>query len=178
MRRPGTRISFTGWLGLAWVYSGTLWLWGTWAGWYAGAGELALLAFVRAVATVAVGVALCGSERWGWSVALSLCAMHTVLGIGVLTACLWALTARPAGVLSWQAVLWGLTSGESVRLAVAAGVAAAVSIGSAVLLWRDQATFDVPRGRAYGTLVRAGLLPSLLVVLADSLLWVGWSLPH
>jgi hypothetical protein len=178
MRRSGIRISLTGWLGLAWVYSGALWLWGTWAGWNAGAGELAVLAFVRAAATVAVGVAVCGTEKWGWATGLLLSAIHAALGWGVLAFCVWTLATRPPGTLSWQPALWGLNSAQAIRLALCSGVVAAASTGGTLMLWRDQAAFDVPRGRAYGAIVGNGLAPAILVALVDSLLWFGWSRPH
>ncbi|MCC2671802.1 MAG: hypothetical protein K0Q72_4273 [Armatimonadetes bacterium] len=175
MRRPGSPISPAGWLGLAWVYSGAFWLWLTWAGGNAGAGELIVLAFLRAAATVAVGVAICGTEKWGWATGLVLSSFHAFAGWGVLALGLWALSARPAGSLSWQPVLLGMTSAETTRLVSAAGLVAAASTAGMALLWREQAQFDVVRGRAYGSVVQNGLAPALLVILVDYLLWIGWS---
>jgi hypothetical protein len=177
IRRPGTTASGSpaAWLGLVWVYSGILWLIAMWLGWKGGRGELALLAFCRATATVGIGVAVCGTERWGWAVAVSLSAIYAVFGAGLAALVGTALAQRPPGSLSWQPVLWGLTSAQCIRMLQAAGAVTLAGLITAIPLWRARAHFDVPAGKRYGTLVSFGLVPTLLVLLVDGLLLIGWA---
>lgn len=179
MRRYGSGIHLApaAWLGLVWVYSGAVWLVPVWLGWTAGRGDLALLAFVRSMATVGIGVAVCGTERWGWAVALTLGAIYAVFGAGLAVWVGTALAQRPPGVLSWQPVLWGLTSSQCARLLQAAGVVTVVGIATAAPLWRARSHFDVPAGKLYGTIVSHGLVTTLLVVLLDGMLILGWLRP-
>lgn len=162
------------WLGLVWVYSGALWLWVMWLSWKGGRADLALLALCRATATVGIGVAVCGTERWGWAVAVSLSALYAVFGAGLAALVGTALAQRPPGTLSWQVVLWGLTSAQCIRVLQAAGAVTLAGLITAVPLWRARAHFDVPAGKLYGSLVSFGLVPMLLVLLVDGLLLIGW----
>lgn len=177
MRRYGTGLQLApaAWLGLVWVYSGALWLVPVWLGWNEGRGELALLAFVRSMATVGIGVAICGTERWGWAVAVILGAIYAVFGAGVAAWVGTALAQRPAGSLSWQPVLWGLTSAQCVRLLQVSAAVAVAGLGTALPLWRARAHFDVPAGKLYSTLVSYGLVTTLLVLLLDGLQLLGWT---
>jgi len=179
MRRIGFGVHGTpaAGLGLVWVYSGALWLVAVWAGWTVGRGELALLAFIRAMATVGIGVAVCGTERWGWAVAVTLGAIYAVFGAGVAALVGTALAQRPPGSLSWQPVLWGLTSAQCIPLLQVAGVVTLAGLLTVVSLWRARAHFDVPVGKLYGTLVSFGVVPALLVLLVDGFLLLGWARP-
>jgi len=179
MRRIGFGVSGApaAWLGLVWVYSGALWLVAVWAGWTTGRGELALLAFLRAMAAVGIGVAVCGTERWGWAVAVSLGAIYAVFGAGTAALVGTALAQRPPGFLSWQPVLWGLTSAQCVPLLQAAGGVTLAGLITVIPLWRARSHFDVPVGKLYGTLVSFGVVPTLLVLLLDGLLLLGWARP-
>lgn len=177
MRRFGSGIVLApaAWLGLVWVYSGALWLVAVWLGWINGHGELALLAFFRSMATVAIGVAICGTERWGWAVAVTLSAIYILFGAGLAALVGTALSQRPPGFLSWQPVLWGLTSAQCVRLLQAAAAITVAGLATVIALWRARSHFDVPTGRLYGTIVSFGLVPTLVVLLLDGLLILGWT---
>jgi hypothetical protein len=176
MRRYGSGIQITptGWLGLAWVYSGILWLIPLWLGWTAGNLELVGLAFLRMVATLSVGVAICANERWGWATALVLAGSYTVLSIAVLGVILFALLTHP-DALSWQPVLGGLTAAQSRPLLVGAAVVVGACLGAIVLLWRARSGYDVPPRRVYSTLVRFGLGPAMGILLIDGALLLSWS---
>lgn len=176
IRRLGSSApsSPAAWLGLVWVYSGALWLVAMWLGWNGGRGELALLAFCRATATVGIGVAVCGTERWGWATAVCLGVLYAVFGAGLAALVGTALAQRPPGSLSWQPVLWGLPAAQCLRVLQAAGAVTLAGLITAVPLWRARTHFDVPAGKLYGTLVSFGLVPTLLVLLVDGLLLIGW----
>jgi len=176
MPRFSSSSQFTpsNWLGLAWVYSALLWLVPVWIGVSAGNLELAGLALVRLLATVAMGIGVCGDERWGWASALALSFAYLLLGstLGILM--VGALSSRPEGALSWQPVIWGLLAEECLRLTVAAFMIAGAAAGAIWLLWRSQSRFDVPGRQVYGTIVRSGLGPALGILMLDAALLLTW----
>lgn len=161
-------------LGLAWVYSGALWLLLlallAQGGYFLAAGGVCL----RLVATLAVGVGLCGTERWAWAMAVCMAAFYLALGLAVGTGAAQALVLLPPGTLSWKPVFLGLNTDDTVRLLVGAGLAALVSGTNLALLWRTQAHFDIPHRRSFTVLLRDGLWPALLVILVDLYLFFGW----
>ncbi|MGV3722342.1 MAG: hypothetical protein ACO1SX_15655 [Actinomycetota bacterium] len=169
-----SQITPTNWLGLAWVYSAVLWMAPIWIGWSGGNGELAVLAVLRMLATVALGVGICGNERWGWAAALALAGAYVVLSASLLAVIGAALASRPEGALSWQPVLWGLTAGHSGQLAGMAGLVTAISGVAAALLWRARSGFDVPPRQFYGAIVRFGLGPALCILALDGGMLLTW----
>jgi hypothetical protein len=162
-----SQITPSNWLGLAWVYSAVLWIVPIWIGWSGENGELAVLAVLRMLATVALGVGICGNERWGWAAALALAGAYIVLSVSLLAVIGAALGSRPDGALSWQPVLWGLTAAHSSQLAALAGLVTAVSGVAVGLLWRARSGFDVPPRQVYGAIVRFGLGPAICILALD-----------
>lgn len=169
-----SQITPTNWLGLAWVYSAVLWVIPIWLGWSGGNGELAMLAVLRMLATVALGVGICGNERWGWAAALALAVAYVVLSVSLSVVVVAALASRPEGALSWQPVLWGLTAGPCRQLASLAGLVTAISVFAVWLLWRAQSGFDVPDRQVYGAIVRFGLIPALSILALDAGILLTW----
>lgn len=169
-----SQISPTNWLGLAGVYSAAFWAIPVWLGWSGGNGEAAALAFLRMLATVALGVGICGNERWAWATAMALAGAYIVLGVSLCLLIAAALASRPEGALSWQPVLWGLTAASCQLLAALLGLASLISGATGWLLWRAQSGFDVPNRQVYGSIVRFGLGPALTVMALDGGLLLMW----
>lgn len=169
-----SQLTPSNWLGLVWVYSALLWLVPIWIGLSTGNLEFAGLAVVRLFATVALGIGVCGDERWGWASAVALSVAYLLLGSALGILMIGALASRPEGALSWQPVIWGLLADACMRLAMAAVVVAGAAAGAIWLLWRSQSGFDVPRRQVYGTIVRFGLGPALGILMLDAALLLAW----
>lgn len=163
-----------GWLGLAWVYSGVLWLAGlalmVSLGWGFGAAAMGL----RLAATLVIGVGLCALERWAWATAFCLAVVYLLLGIALAVTgggtAVWAY----GHALSWMPVFLGLKRDLALQAACGALAAAGVCGGMWSYLWRSQPEFDVPHRRPFTVLVQDGLLPAALVFMIDAYLLAGW----
>jgi hypothetical protein len=161
------------WLGLAWVYSGLLWLLGllfmvSW-GWPAGALTMA----ARLAATLALGVGLAATERWAWAGAVCLAAFYAALGLGAAAGGAWLLVSA-GSVAPWTPLFLGFTAEMCRRAAWIGGAAAVAGAVSIRLLWQDQAEFNVPRRRPFTTLLQEGVWVALLVAMVDAFLIYGW----
>jgi hypothetical protein len=176
MRRYGSGFQITpaGWLGLVWVYSGVVWLFAVWNAWTMGDVALLALAFLRMLITVAAGIAICAGERWGWGTGFALSLAYGGASGVLLSTATGALLLRPNDALSWQPILWGLTSWQCLQLAGFAAVLLAACVGCGLLLWRGRTGFEVPLGRTYSTVVRAGLVPGLVFILLDLGMLFRW----
>lgn len=162
------------WIGMAGVYLGTLTLLAllTTGGGFAVPALAALV--LRAAAAVALGIGICGLERWAWAVAVCLSALH--LGVDGLLALIagWRCMTLPSSVLSWQPVFHGLTADNCGGVAIVAGVGAVLAALVLYSLWTAREQFDVPYRRAFTVLSREGMLPTLAVASVDLYLVLGW----
>jgi len=167
---------FLTWLGLAWVWSGALWLLAAYGAFQAGwAGGVLLLAG-RMGAAVAVGVGLCARERWAWAAGVCTAALYLVTAGSLGLLATGTLATLPPGTLSWQPVFWGLSSEQAGRAAWAAGGVAGMSLLGFLVLWRSRSLCDIPIRRVFSTLSAFGPWPTLPVALADGfLLYTWWS---
>lgn len=169
---PSSRL--LGWLGIAWVYSGVVWLVGLWMmialGWGAGAAGMAL----RLAATLLLGVGLCALERWAWAAALCLAAAYTLFAAALALAAGGTAFWAYGHAFSWMPVFLGLKRDLALRVACGACGVAVISGGMWRCLWSFQPEFDVPYRRPFTVLVQHGLLPAALVFLIDAYLLAGW----
>ena len=162
------------WIGLLYVYSGLIWLWALWSAIRADAGGPAFVLGLRLAVTVAVGVGVCATERWGWAAMCCHLAIHAVGALLIAVVSGWALATRPPNILSWQPVLYGLVSADTLRL-LTGSVAVVLAAGAALrVLWPAQTHFDVPYRRPYSVLLQFGFTPSILLAALDLLLLYGW----
>lgn len=168
--RPGHSPALTI-LGLAWVYSGALWLLMLpAAAWPLGTMSMVL----RLAATLAVGVGLCAMERWAWAWATSLATVYAGLGLGLGAGISWALAVDASRALSWEPVFFTMNTAACARLAPFCWAGAVAGAANLWLLWRNQAQFEIPHRRPFSCLVRFGLGPSMLVLAVDASLALGW----
>lgn len=162
------------WLGLAYVYSGVVWLWAFWVAAREGSGSLAALLAFRLAGTLGLGVGLCAAERWAWAAMTVHLAIHGVAGTLLALSSAWALATRPANVLSWQPVFFGMNSAGTLRVLGSAACLALAAAAGLTVLWRAQAHFDIPHRRPFTFLTRLGFLPALLLAGLDGVLLFGW----
>lgn len=172
------RFTAAGWFSLAYLYSGLCWLAAVplllgQVGWLGAAAALG-----RMGTTVWFGVGLCAQERWAWAAAMCQCALYAGLALVAALAGAIALATQPAGVLSWQPVFLGLSSGAVRTATTAGGLVATGAALSLVLLWRHRQEYDVERRRAFTALWELGAAPALLSSLADVALLLGWWTLH
>lgn len=165
------RKSAVAWLGLAWVYSGALWLLA--AFWIARSGDpaVSIAGVLRLGATLVIGAALCAGERWAWAVAMCLCVAEGVLltPLALLAGRAWL--GAPGPLPPWQPVFLGLNASSTLGLAAGGLAAALASAVGLVVLWRAQGQFDVPYRRPFTTLTRLGSAPALAVLALDLFLF-------
>lgn len=163
-----------GWIGLIYVYSGLVWLWALWSAIRGEAGGPAFVLGLRLAATVGVGIGVCATERWGWAAMCCHLAIHAVGSLLIAIASGWALATRPPNILSWQPVLYGLVSADTLRLFLASVLVAVAAAGALRILWFSQAHFDIPYRRPFSMLLQFGFTPSILLAALDLLLLYGW----
>lgn len=172
LSRATARPSF--WLGLVWTYSGLIWLAIGVACYLQGYPAMVLAAAVRLVVTLWTGIQLCAGDRSGWAAAIALGALH--LGFGSLLAALLlgaAATASPFAPGS-EVLWWGVDRSQVGTYAPGFAGAALLGLVNCLLLWGQRPGFDVPPGRAFRTLLSAGLPPATAALTADLLLLAGW----
>jgi hypothetical protein len=167
----GSRPLF--WLGLFWVYSSALWVFGVLSLTSSGSLLAAGILLAQMLGQLGIGIGLCACERWAWAPAFCLCLFYSV---AAAIAAIWlfaVLASLPPGTLSWTPILLGMNSGACFRAALGACGILLVSVPNAVILWRLQEQFDVPERRPFSTLVRLGLAPMLALLGVHAYLLYG-----
>ena len=175
--------SWIHWLGLAWVYSAAFWLLAVFTvPWPIDALPAAMGSMLlRMVATLAIGIGLCATERWGWASTVCIAGPYAVFTTALAGTGSWRLMTLPRTTLSWTPVFWGATASLTGFVVVWSWIAAAVSWAVLSLLWQAREHFDVPARRPFTTLARQGAGPAMLVLLVDGYLaftlWHAWTRP-
>lgn len=177
-RRIAAPLSVIHWVGLFWVYSSAILVVMLYQAAVSNDVAGCLILTPRLALTLAIGVGLCGTERWSWAAGTVAAGLISAEAALLASAAGAAILTQPAWYLPWQPLFLGLDLALTRRLAFWAPAVALLYGILAVLLWREREECDVASRGAFHALGREGILAGGALAGLDLLLLWRWVQLH